>query len=68
MFENILNFYFCEMFGEKPPDIIMKPVSGKNGLHTIIMPNEKRPHSLAEIMKVLREPFDLSDWKERKCV
>lgn len=63
MFKNILDFYFCEVFGKKPPDVIMKPVPGKNGLYTVIMPNEKRPRSLAEIMKVLREPLDLSDWK-----
>jgi len=65
MFENILDFYFCEVFGEKPPDVIMKPVYGKNGLYTIIMPNHKRPQSLAEIFDVLNEPLDLSDWKGR---
>jgi hypothetical protein len=66
MFKNVLDFYFCEVFGEKPPDIIMKRVKGYNGLYTITMPNEKRPKSLTEIMEVLRESPDLSDWKERK--
>lgn len=64
MFENILDFYFCEVFGEKPPDFIMKPVEGKNGLYTITMPNEKRPHNLQEIMEVLRETPDLSGWEK----
>jgi len=67
MFEMVLDFYFCEVFGEKPPDVIMKSVPGKNGLYTVLMPNEKRQHSLAEIMKVLNEPLDLSDWSKR-CV
>jgi len=66
MFENILDFYFCEVFGENPPDFIMKPVEGKNGLYTIIMPNEKRPRTLQEIMEVLNTPPDLSEWEKWK--